>query len=360
MRGIYCPECGDYLDYKHLFFTGLTCGCDVKLSSLVKATSCMPFVTYFLVLDDSIVYVGSTIDLQQRMQQHVYNGQLSENSVLVKRIGSTLYDVLNDKRMSLHISTILGELEMFNIFKPVYNKAMPCAQFSDIVYVKDPDGNFSPMNTGGMKYQQDLYGADELPTARSYGDLEMHSIKLSLKQRHQYCFRDESPSTCRCPISCVHRANLMKLRVSLPLPESCITDDDSICVELLKTYKFGTGKTALSVKQSFAWHSIFRLEKIREEMGKSFYTILHDAQRETRSGFATTMMTPADLEKIIHVIACTPRIWGGDIDNILLRWMYVYQKACGHPPMIWVRIELLPGCMTPPLPMTFSRMFVKG
>lgn len=123
--GVQCPQCRRFLDCNHLFVKGLQCDCGVGLRTLCLAVQGLVppksyRFTYFMRQDGQMTYVGSTWDLWNRFAQHRSWGALSK----VPK-GRLTHDLLDSVRYTLHVSLILGEGDVYKIFKPPENRNTP-------------------------------------------------------------------------------------------------------------------------------------------------------------------------------------------------------------------------------------------
>jgi hypothetical protein len=142
---LVCPKCGKTLDWKHLWYKGLVCDiCDLDYKKLIPSSNKLnDFTTYFFKHDDKIVYVGCTTDLKKRLSSH------EKLKFYSKRQGF---------KISIHLSMILGETLMFQIFKPEWNSNKPDHTYSNGIRFKR-DGRYEYVNKPTHEtLAQDLMG----------------------------------------------------------------------------------------------------------------------------------------------------------------------------------------------------------
>jgi hypothetical protein len=130
--GITCSTCEAFICWKRLFFTGVECSCNATFASLCRDISNQyKPVTYLIFKNDKCHYVGSTINLYQRLQSHKYkfDGHLKGLSKLNQ---CSLHEI----GWSIRVSLILGEVDCYKIMKPLDNKVMPSGDNANITRVR--------------------------------------------------------------------------------------------------------------------------------------------------------------------------------------------------------------------------------
>ena len=194
VNAIRCPLCKKVLDWKHLWVKGLRCDvCGLDYKKLKKSIGELDsFMTYFLKEGDRVVYVGCTMDLNKRLGNH------DKLKFYLKR----------GHDISVHLSMILGEMDMYNIYHPEWNKNKPDHEYSEGVRLIK-DGNYKYVS--GCKSKDVILSKckDNNMCVRGVGLLFGLDLKLEDGyDSRRWCYKD-STKGCNCKYACVIRIRHM-------------------------------------------------------------------------------------------------------------------------------------------------------